>query len=287
MKSHPDVFDAHRRRRARRALGRARRRRRPAARAGTAPDPRGAAGRTAAPTSPATRCRASCTSSTRSCARRAASPTTGGAPPSPTHHSRHMAEVPPTIPAALARAADRFGPDEALVTADVRLTFAELADRVARAAGFLGRRGIEPSDRVAIWAPNSPEWAIASLAIHSVGAVLVPLDTTVQRGRGPLRAADRRRASAPHRAGLPRHRLRRAARSRRGPRRRRPGGGGRRRRRPGHTGGGGRRRRPLRDHVHVGHHRRAQGRHAPPRHDDCGCSPRGPTSWACSTATGT
>ena len=105
-----------------------------------------------------------------------------------------MAEVPPTIPAALARAVDRFGPDEALVTADVRLTFAELADRVARAAGFLGRRGIEPSDRVAIWAPNSPEWAIASLAIHSVGAVLVPLNTRFKRAeaRYVLRTAGAR-----------------------------------------------------------------------------------------------
>src|SRR5262249_44398667 len=85
--------------------------------------------------------------------------------------------APPTIPAALARAAARFGGDEALVTAGVRWTFAELADRVERAAGCLLARGVEPGDRVAIWAPNSPEWAVASLAIHSIGAVLVPLNT--------------------------------------------------------------------------------------------------------------
>ncbi len=90
---------------------------------------------------------------------------------------RQGAEIPPTIPAALARAADRFSDTEAVVTPEVRWSFAELADRVERAAGFLVRRGIEPGDRVAIWAPNSPEWAVASLAIHSIGAVLVPLNT--------------------------------------------------------------------------------------------------------------
>ena len=88
-----------------------------------------------------------------------------------------MDDVPATIPAALARAAERFGDDEAVVTPDVRLTFGQLADRVERAMGFLQRRGIEAGDRVAIWAPNSPEWAVASLAIHSIGAVLVPLNT--------------------------------------------------------------------------------------------------------------
>jgi acyl-CoA synthetase (AMP-forming)/AMP-acid ligase II len=88
-----------------------------------------------------------------------------------------VTEVPLTIPAVLARAVERFGDDEALVTPNVRLTFAELAARVETATGFLQRRGIEPGDRVAIWAPNSPEWAIASLAIHSIGAVLVPLNT--------------------------------------------------------------------------------------------------------------
>jgi acyl-CoA synthetase (AMP-forming)/AMP-acid ligase II len=86
-------------------------------------------------------------------------------------------EVPPTIPAVLARAVEQFGDDEALVTPDVRLTFADFAARVETAMGFLQRRGIEPGDRVAIWAPNCLDWAVASLAIHSIGAVLVPLNT--------------------------------------------------------------------------------------------------------------
>ena len=34
--------------------------------------------------------------------------------------------------------------------------------------------GVQPGERVAIWAPNTTEWAIAALAIYSAGAVLVP-----------------------------------------------------------------------------------------------------------------
>jgi len=34
--------------------------------------------------------------------------------------------------------------------------------------------GIEPGDRVSIWAPNTTEWAIAALGIHTAGAVRGP-----------------------------------------------------------------------------------------------------------------
>ena len=37
--------------------------------------------------------------------------------------------------------------------------------------------GIEPGDRVAIWAPNSAEWVIALLGLFEAGAVLVPINT--------------------------------------------------------------------------------------------------------------
>ncbi|AQA25785.1 hypothetical protein BTZ20_5193 [Rhodococcus sp. MTM3W5.2] len=45
---------------------------------------------------------------------------------------------------------------------------------VARA---LIARGIEPGDRVALWAPNTYHWVIAALATHYAGAVLVPINT--------------------------------------------------------------------------------------------------------------
>ncbi len=37
--------------------------------------------------------------------------------------------------------------------------------------------GVEPGDRVAIWAPNVWEWIPAALGIHLAGGVLVPLNT--------------------------------------------------------------------------------------------------------------
>jgi acyl-CoA synthetase (AMP-forming)/AMP-acid ligase II len=85
--------------------------------------------------------------------------------------------VPETIPEALARAVARHADREALVTPDERLTYRDLGARVEAAAAALVGRGVEHGDRVAIWAPNSAEWAVASLAIHGIGAVLVPVNT--------------------------------------------------------------------------------------------------------------
>jgi acyl-CoA synthetase (AMP-forming)/AMP-acid ligase II len=88
-----------------------------------------------------------------------------------------MLELPRTIPALVQRAADEFGDDEGMVDGDVRLTFAELAAEVERAAGALVGSGVEPGERVAIWAPNMLEWAVAALGVHSVGGVVIPLNT--------------------------------------------------------------------------------------------------------------
>ncbi len=37
--------------------------------------------------------------------------------------------------------------------------------------------GIEPGERVAIWAPNSLRWIVAVLGIFEAGATLVPINT--------------------------------------------------------------------------------------------------------------
>jgi acyl-CoA synthetase (AMP-forming)/AMP-acid ligase II len=86
-------------------------------------------------------------------------------------------ELPATIPGALTRAARFHGPTEALVDGDVRLDFAGLAFAVEEAAQGLIAAGIEPGDRVGIWAPNIGEWVVASLAVHTVGAVVVTINT--------------------------------------------------------------------------------------------------------------
>ena len=82
-----------------------------------------------------------------------------------------------TLPSVV-RAGARSYPDrEAVVDGPIRLTFAELADEVTTFARALIGRGVEPGDRVAIWAPNSWHWVVAAMGIVSAGAVMVPLNT--------------------------------------------------------------------------------------------------------------
>ena len=52
-----------------------------------------------------------------------------------------------------------------------RISFAELADAVARCAAFLREAGVRTGDRVAGFVPNLPEAVIAMLATVSIGAV--------------------------------------------------------------------------------------------------------------------
>ncbi|MCK9926292.1 FadD3 family acyl-CoA ligase [Frankia sp. Mgl5] len=85
--------------------------------------------------------------------------------------------VPPTIPAALDRAATTWPQDEALVDGPVRLTFGQLAAAADEVARALVASGVQPGDRVSIWAPNSHEWVLAALGVYRAGAVLVPVNT--------------------------------------------------------------------------------------------------------------
>jgi HIP---CoA ligase len=91
-------------------------------------------------------------------------------------------QLPSTIPGLVRRAAASFSGNEALVDERDRITFAQLAEQVDRAARALSASGIEPGDRVAIWAPNCTEWVTAALGIFTAGAVLVPLNTRFKGG---------------------------------------------------------------------------------------------------------
>ena len=82
-----------------------------------------------------------------------------------------------TIPAVVDRAAERYGEREGLVDGDRRLSFAALAAEVDRAARAFVAHGIEPGDRIAIWAPNMVDWAIAALGAFRAGAVVVTVNT--------------------------------------------------------------------------------------------------------------
>ena len=54
----------------------------------------------------------------------------------------------------------------------------QVADTVSRIANLLITAGVGPGDRVMISAENRPEWAIADLAIISIGAIVVPAYVT-------------------------------------------------------------------------------------------------------------
>ncbi|HEY4710458.1 MAG TPA: long-chain fatty acid--CoA ligase [Candidatus Acidoferrales bacterium] len=51
----------------------------------------------------------------------------------------------------------------------------EMLRRVAGLARALAELGVRPGDRVGLFAPNCPEWAIADFAIEGLGAVSVPV----------------------------------------------------------------------------------------------------------------
>jgi len=81
----------------------------------------------------------------------------------------------------LRAAASAHGESEAVVDHScdpaVRLSYTDLRSRADELAAAVIAAGIEPGDRVAIWAPNCWEWIVALLGLQSAGAVLVPLNT--------------------------------------------------------------------------------------------------------------
>lgn len=56
----------------------------------------------------------------------------------------------------------------------LKITFAELADRAKRASAFFHDLGIKPGDRVAVIAHRVPEWWYAILGLIRLGAVPIP-----------------------------------------------------------------------------------------------------------------
>jgi len=81
------------------------------------------------------------------------------------------------MPAVLREAADRFGELEAIVDGERRMTFAGVLEAVGDIERALIGSGVDPGDRVALWAPNSLDWVTISFAVYGVGAILVPINT--------------------------------------------------------------------------------------------------------------
>ncbi|MGW1681338.1 FadD3 family acyl-CoA ligase [Saccharopolyspora sp. NPDC002376] len=84
---------------------------------------------------------------------------------------------PLTVPTAVGLAAQRFPDSDALLDGPVRLSFAQLLDRVRTVARALIAEGIRPGDRVALCSPNTHHWVLAALGAQYAGATLVPINT--------------------------------------------------------------------------------------------------------------
>ena len=88
---------------------------------------------------------------------------------------------PTTIPAVLAAAAARLPNKIAIEDEDGgKLTFSELLAACRRAAAAFLAYGLKHGERIAIWAPNSTEWIVATVGAQMVGGVLVPLNTRLK-----------------------------------------------------------------------------------------------------------
>ena len=111
----------------------------------------------------------------------------------------------------IAASAQRFGDHLAVDDGERRFSYAELYQEARSFGAALVASGIEPGDRVALWAFNSAQWVVALLGLFQAGAVLVPINTRFKGGEAAeiLAAESRSCPGDGHR--LPRHRLRRDA----------------------------------------------------------------------------
>jgi len=83
-----------------------------------------------------------------------------------------------TVGKLLEEAADRHANQQAIVVRHqgIRLSYAELNQRVNNVAAHMLAHGIEPGDRVGIWSPNNLQWVVTQFATAKIGAILVNIN---------------------------------------------------------------------------------------------------------------
>lgn len=82
-----------------------------------------------------------------------------------------------SIPDMVRGSARRFGKRTAFEEHGEAWSFADMEDAMFAAGRAMLAAGVQPGDRVAIWAPNCVHWVIAATGIHAVGGVIVPINT--------------------------------------------------------------------------------------------------------------
>src|SRR6185503_20362814 len=71
----------------------------------------------------------------------------------------------------------RFGANPLILLGERRISYAEAERASARIARGLVARGFAKGSRIAVLAPNGPDWLVWWLAVTRIGAVMVPLNT--------------------------------------------------------------------------------------------------------------
>ena len=79
------------------------------------------------------------------------------------------------------RSAAQHGDGIAVRLDTIQLTYAELDEMTAKAAGLLRDRGVKPGDRVGLMLPNVPAFVVLYYAILRAGAIVVPMNVMLRR----------------------------------------------------------------------------------------------------------
>jgi fatty-acyl-CoA synthase len=103
--------------------------------------------------------------------------------PSYDHGTSDAKLIGETIGNAFDRTVARYPDRDALVVRQqgVRWTWSQLQQRVDALAAGLLRLGLEPGDRVGIWAPNCSEWTLTQFATAKAGLILVNINPAYRR----------------------------------------------------------------------------------------------------------
>ncbi len=94
---------------------------------------------------------------------------------------RCFAERAPNLDTLLRRTVAAYPDNDALVSGEQRISYAELDDAVEQVAGNLAGMGVGKGDRVAILLGNRPEFLYVNLACARLGAIAVPMNVRQRR----------------------------------------------------------------------------------------------------------